>query len=284
MGRLDGWAGGRRHPCPTTAKTIKLSQPRHIADLLAKFQMTDAKPFLTPSTTATKLTVEGDLLDTTAYPYSTVIGSLMYIASCTRPDIAQAVGALARYMSAPTTAHWTAVKHILRYLAGTATYGLNYGPATFKLSAYCDASYAGCLDTRRSTTGYVFILNGGAITWTSRLQPTVAVSTTEAEYMAAAAATKEALWLRKLFADLRLPVTCIDIAADNQAAISLLKNPIVSLRSKHIDVLHHFARERVVRREVAFTYVPTNAMAADALTKPVPAAKHKFCCDAMGIK
>ena len=111
------------------------------------------------------------------------------------------------------------------YLAGTATYGLTYGPATFELSAYCDASYAGCLDTRRSTTGYVFILNGGAITWTSRLQPTVAVSTTEAEYMAAAAATKEALWLRKLFADLSLPIICIDIAADNQAAISLLKNP-----------------------------------------------------------
>lgn len=265
------------------AKTIKLSQPRHIADLLAKFQMTDAKPYETPSSAAIKLTAEGEPLDTVTFPYSNAIGSLMYIASCTRPDIAQAVGALARYMAAPTTAHWTAVKHILRYLAGTPNYGITYGPDTFSLAAYCDASYAGCLDTRRSTTGYVFILNGGAITWSSRLQSTVAVSTTEAEYMAAAAATKEALWLRTLFADLGLPVPCIDIAADNQAAISLLKNPIISLRSKHIDVLHHFARERVARGEVTFTYVPTDAMAADALTKPVPATKHKFCRASMGI-
>ena len=161
------------------AKTIKLSQPRHIADLLAKFQMTDAKPYETPSSAAIKLTAEGEPLDTVTFPYSNAIGSLMYIASCTRPDIAQAVGALARYMAAPTTAHWTAVKHILRYLAGTPNYGITYGPDTFSLAAYCDASYAGCLDTRRSTTGYVFILNGGAITWSSRLQSTVAVSTTE---------------------------------------------------------------------------------------------------------
>ena len=266
------------------ARTIKLSQPRHTADLLSKFQMTDAKPCETPASAATKLTAEGEPLDTVAFPYSTAIGSLMYIASCTRPDISQAVGALARYMAAPKTAHWTAIKHILRYLAGTANHGLTYGPASFKLAAYCDASYAGCLDTRRSTTGYVFILNGGAITWASRLQPTVAVSTTEAEYMAAASATKEALWLRKLLTDLRLPTPCIDIAADNQAAISLLKNPIISLRSKHIDVLHHFARERAARGEVTFSYVPTDAMAADALTKPVPATKFKFCRDAMGLK
>jgi hypothetical protein len=265
------------------AKTIKLSQPRHIADLLSKFHMTNAKPFETPSSAAIKLTAEGEPLDTTAFPFSTVIGSLMYIASCTRPDIAQAVGALARYMAAPTTAHWTAVKHILRYLAGTPDYGITYGPATFSLTAYCDASFAGCLDTRRSTTGYVFILNGGAITWAARLQSTVAVSTTEAEYMAAAAATKEALWLRTLFANLGLPILCIEIAADNQAAISLLKNPIISMRSKHIDVLHHFARERVARGEVTFTYVPTDTMAADALTKPVPATKHKFCRASMGI-
>lgn len=266
------------------AKTIKLSQPRHTSDLLAKFHMTNAKTFDNPCSTAIKLTADGEPLDTKAFPFSTVIGSLMYIASCTRPDIAQAVGALARYMAAPTTAHWTAAKHILRYLAGTSDYGINYGPAAFSLAAYCDASYAGCLDTRRSTTGYVFILNGGAITWSSRLQSTVAVSTTEAEYMAAAAITKEALWLRTLFADLRMSTPCIDISADNQAAISLLKNPIISMRSKHIDVLHHFARERVARGEVTFTYVPTDAMAADVLTKPVPTPKLKFCRNAMGIR
>ena len=130
----------------------------------------------------------------------------------------------------------------------------------------------------------MFILNGGAITWAARLQSTVAVSTTEAEYMAAAAATKEALWLRTLFADLGLPVPCIEIAADNQAAISLLKNPVTSMRSKHIDVVHHFTRERVSRGEINYHYVNTNDMIADALTKPLPPTKFIACRNGMGMQ
>ena len=162
----------------------------------------------------------------------TLIGSLMYLASCTRPDIAQAVGALARYMSKPTTTHWTAAKHVLRYLAGTTDYGIIFTPSDSTLNAYCDANHAGDIDTRRSTTGYVFTFNSGAITWSSRLQPTVAASTTEAEYMAAASTVKEALWLRKLFTDLDLHIACIDIKSDSQSAIHMLKNPVISLRSK----------------------------------------------------
>ena len=207
----------------------------------------------------------------------------MYLSICTRPDIAQAVGALARYMAQPTTAHWTAAKTVLRYLAGTADFGITFGSGTPGLDVYCDADYAGDIDTRRSTTAYVFNLNGGAITWASRLQPTVAASTTEAEYMAAAATVKEALWLRKLLRDLSLDITCITIKADSQSAIKLLKNPIVSNRSKHIDVVHHFARERVARNEVTFEYISTDNMVADSLTKPVPTTKFKFCRDSMGI-
>ena len=190
-----------------TTKTIKLSQTRHTTDLLSKFSMTESKPFDTPSTIALKLTADGEPLDTKTHPYSTLIGSLMYLASCTRPDIAQAVGALARYMANPTTAHWTAAKHVLRYLSGTTDYGIVFTPSNSQLTAFCDANHAGDIDTRRSTTGYVFILNNGAITWSSRLQPTVAASTTEAEYMAAAATVKEALWLRKILTDLDLHFT-----------------------------------------------------------------------------
>jgi ribonuclease HI len=230
-----------------------------------------------------KLTADGDPLDISEHPYSTLIGSLMYLASCTRPDIAQAVGALARYMSKPTTSHWTAAKHVLRYLAGTPDYGIIFSPSNATLDAYCDANHAGDIDTRRSTTGYVFTFKNGAITWSSRLQPTVAASTTEAEYMAAASAVKEALWLRKLFADLDLHIACIDIKSDSQSAIHMLKNPVISLRSKHIDIIHHFARERVIRGEVNFSYIPTDAMVADILTKPVPTNKFKYCRAAMGI-
>jgi hypothetical protein len=127
------------------------------------------------------------------------------------------------------------------------------------------------------------MLNGGAISWQSKLQPTVAASTAEAEYMAAAAAVKEGLWLRKLLADLGSSTACVKILADNQSAIKLLRNPISSVRSKHIDVAHHFARERVMRKEVAFSYVSTSEQLADVLTKVLPRFRFEECVAGMGV-
>ena len=263
------------------ARSLSLGQSRLTTDLLEKYGMTECKPLSTPLSTAAKLTKDGEPLDTAAHGYSQLIGSLMYLSVCTRPDISQAVGALARYMAAPTTAHWQAAKGVLRYIAGTANFGITFQGDN--LEAYCDADYAGDLDTRRSTTGYVFTLGGGAISWSSRLQPTVAASTTEAEYMAAAYAIKEGLWLRTLLNDLGMELDTITIMADSQSAIKLLKNPVFSMRSKHIDVIYHFARERVTRKDVTFKYISTNKMAADALTKPLPAAKLEFCRTTMGV-
>lgn len=266
------------------SNTIKLAQARNIKDLLSKYNMDNAKPVSTPSSPSIKLCKDdGELLNTTAYPYAPLIGSLMYLSICTRPDIAQAVGALARYMSCPTIAHWTAAKTVVRYLAGTPNLGITFGPDNPGLQAFCDADFAGDIDSRRSTSAYVFILNGGAISWSAKLQPTVAASTTEAEYIASASAIREALWLRKLFQDLDLDIDNILIKGDNQAALKLLKNPIVSTRSKHIDVIHHFARERMARNEVSFEYIPTASMVADALTKPVPLHKFTFCFTNMGL-
>jgi ribonuclease HI len=264
------------------SRTIMLAQHRLTADLLTKYNMMEAKSLSTPLSTATKLTKDGEPLDTAAYPYAPLIGSLMYLSICTRPDIAQAVGALARYMAAPTMVHWQAAKGVLRYLVGTADYGILFGSSS-GLETYCDADYAGDTDSRRSTTGYVFILNGGAISWSSRLQQTVAASTTEAEYMAAAAAIKEALWMRRLLSELGQDPGTVLIKADSQSAIKLLKNPIISMRSKHIDVIYHFARERVMRKDVAFEYIRTEYMAADSLTKAVPTSKFNLCRTAMGV-
>jgi hypothetical protein len=156
-------------------------------------------------------------------------------------------------------AHWRVALGVVRYLAVTATCRLTYGSGGPKLRAYCDAAmqrcsdadyaamqrcsdasdadYAGNVDSRRFTTGYVFVMHGGAVSWSSRLQPTVAVSTVEAEYMGAAAAVKEALWFRKLAGDIGLDIGGVQILCDNQGAIELLKHPIASQRSKHIDVL-----------------------------------------------
>jgi hypothetical protein len=140
--------------------------------MLERFNMADAKARRTPLPTGTRLVAEGDRLDTEAHPYSSLIGSLLYIAACTRPDIAFAVNALARYMSAPTEQHWLAAKAVVRYLRGTISLGITFGP-TGGLTGYCDADYGGELDSRRSTTAFLFTLNRGAISWGSRLQPTL---------------------------------------------------------------------------------------------------------------
>lgn len=186
-------------------------------------------------------------------------------------------------MSAPTAAHWQAAKGVLRYLAGTVDTGLLYSRSKAGFAAYCDADYAGDLDGRKSTTGYAFIMNGGAISWSSKLQSTVACSTVEAEYMAAAAAVKEALWLRMLCNDLGVCLETVRIWCDNQGCIKIAKDPIASVRSKHIDVVHHFTRERVARKEVEFVYCETGSMAADLLTKPVAPSKLLKCREMLGL-
>jgi hypothetical protein len=251
--------------------------------VVARFDMSDAKPAAVPLSASVKLSRDGDEpLDVSVFPYRELVGSLMYLAVCTRRDISQAVGALARYMSAPQKQHWDAARAMLRYVRGTTGFGICFGDA-LGLQGYCDADYAGDLDTRRSTTGLVFTLHGGAVSWSSRLQPTVAVSTAEAEYMAAASAVREALWLKKLVAVLGRDVSPVHMFCDNQAAIKLIKHLIASMRSKHIDVQHHFVRERVARGEVVFEYCSTNQMVADCMTKALPVHKFHNCLAGMGV-
>lgn len=272
------------------AGTISISQERMAHELVEKYGLGECKPKATPLSVAVKLSKEdGDLLDAAAArEYRELVGSLLYLTCCTRPDLAQAVGALTRYTAAPTSAHWTAAKGVLRYLASTAPLGITFGRSSSSpsdvLIGYADANYGGDIDTRRSTTGYAFILFGGVVSWSSRLQHTVAVSTAEAEYMAAAGAVKEALWLKTLLRDIGLQVPApLIIYGDNQAAIKLLKHPIASARSKHIDIIYHFARERVAAGEIEFVYISTSLMVADCLTKALPEAAFKACVKGFGM-
>lgn len=268
-----------------TNHMLKLGQERMTLELIKQYGMEDAKPKSTPMTARLSKT-DGELLDTTEHKYGSLVGSLLYLSICTRPDISQAVGALSKYLAEPREPHWAAAKGVLRYLKATLSLGITFGGKAREqlLLGYCDADYASDVDNRRSTTAYVFILHGGAISWASRRQQTVAASTTEAEYMAAAAAAKEALWLRILLADLRTTTGTITIRADNQSAIKILRNPIASVRSKHIDVIYHFARERAARKEIEYVYVATTEMLADMLTKAVPEPKHKLCCAGLGMR
>jgi hypothetical protein len=274
------------------ARTLMLSQRSYAESLLQKFRVADAKPRATPLPTNIKLLrSEDNLLDAAmATTYREAVGGLMYLACNTRPDLAQSVGMLARFMSAPTAEHWAAVISVLRYLRGTADLGLNYGGShsggargSSTVEGYCDADWAGDLNTRRSTTGFVFLLNGAAISWSSRLQQTVSTSTVEAEYVAAAEATREALWLRKLMRDLDVSEGATVIRSDNQGALSLVGNPIISERSKHIDIVYHFVRERAARGEIQLVYCPTEQMVADVLTKPLPEGAFVGFRIAMGV-
>jgi Reverse transcriptase (RNA-dependent DNA polymerase) len=268
------------------AKSITISHKRMVNDLVSKYGLEDSNPRRLPLSASSLVGTSEEPLDLKLFPYRQLVGSLMHLAVTVRPDISFAVGALARYMAEPTTTHWLAAKGVLRYLAGTPSLGITFGGSggiPLELQGYCDADYAGDTDTRKSTTGYVFLLNSGAVSWQSKRQPTVAASTTEAEYMAAASAIKEGLWLRKLLSDLQLGSGTISIFADNQSAIKLLRNPIITGRAKHIDVLHHFARERVLRKEVKVTYISTDAMLADMFTKVLSIAKHQLCCKGIGM-
>lgn len=177
-----------------------------------------------------------------------------------------------------------AVKRIIRYLKGTSGFKLCLGGKVQALMGYCNADWAGDANERRSTTGYVFFVGVGAISWNCKRQPTIALSTTEAEYMAASHCTREAIWLRKLMADVGVvQAEATKILCDNQGCIALAKNPTHHSRTKHIDVQHHFIREKLESGEICLEYCPTEDMVADVLTKALAREQHHMLTTSMGL-
>ncbi|KZV22485.1 hypothetical protein F511_19705 [Dorcoceras hygrometricum] len=199
-------------------RKIWLSQTNYLQKFLHRFNMQDSKPISTPLPVNFKLSSdmcpsnEAERMEMSRIPYASAVGSLMFAMICTRPDIAQAVGAVSRYMANPGREHWSTVKRILRYIKGTSNAALCFGGSYLTLRGYVDSDYAGDPDKRKSTTGYVFTLAGGAVSWVSKLQTVVALSTTEAEYMAATQACKETIWIQRLLEELghkQDRVTCL---------------------------------------------------------------------------
>jgi hypothetical protein len=249
--------------------TLELDQTAYIDQLLQRFGMADSKPVSTPMCQElTKIEPDGCEPDK---EYMRAVGSLLYAAIVTRPDIQFMVQQVARHLQSSGEEHWAAVKRGLRYLKGTRQLAIRYSSDAedpLRLKAYCDSDWGGDRDSRRSTTGYLTMVAGGPVSWTSKLQATVALSSAEAEYMAASAATQEVLYLRQLLIDLKHPqMEATTLLVDNQGAIALAKNPVLHQRTKHIDIRYHFIREKLKRGDVLLAYVPTGEQLADILTK-----------------
>ena len=210
----------------------------------------------------------------------------MYAAIGTRPDIAYAVQHLSQFTSRPSTAHITAVKRVFRYLNGTHTLGLTYqSDDANTLIGYTDADWASSPVDHRSISGYIYTLAGGAISWSSLKQRSVALSSMESEYMALAHATKEAVWLRALFSDLGLLSDGLTpLLGDNQAAISFSHNNQFHKRSKHIDVRYHFTCERIISNEITVTYCASEDNHADLFTKALARPAHERQLARIGLR
>lgn len=252
--------------------------------MLNKFDMNNANPNSVPADPHSKLE-KSEHPPEKNIPYREAVGSLMHLAIVSRPDIMFAVSLVSRFLNCYNETHWTAVKKILKYLKDTINYGLCYRSAkSSELVGYSDADYANDITTRRSTTGYIFIKCGAAVTWCSQRQHTVALSTTEAEFMAACAATKEAIWIKQLLCDLgefKQQVVMINI--DNQSAISVIKNINFHKRCKHIDTKYHFIKEKYYAKVIDLKYVSTCNQLADFLTKALPRDKFHYMREQIGM-
>lgn len=267
--------------------TITLSQSKYIGEVLRRFGMSDCKTSPIPMEPKLKLTCASATTHQSSYPYREVIGSLMYLMTSTRPDISFAVGKLAKYLNCHGPEHHSAAQQVLRNLKATPNIGLVYRKsAQFSgLQCFSDSDWASDEESRRSTTGYLFLLAGAPISWKSRLQPTVALSSAEAEYMALSSATQEAIHIRNICFDLKIiSPGSVTIFGDNQSSIAMAKNPVNHKASKHIAIRHHFVREKVDSNEVNLEYISTQNMLADFLTKALSKVVFYKCRDsAMGL-
>jgi Reverse transcriptase (RNA-dependent DNA polymerase) len=265
---------------------IALSQQKYIEEILERFGKSDVRPITTPAV-ANEHLVKLDSPEVNTKSYQGALGALMYLMLGTRPDLAYAVGTLSRYAANPGHDHQRALERVFRYLRGTCDYELTYRRGTdsgLTLYGFTDADWASDVNDRRSTSGYAFFLAGGAISWSSKKQTSITLSSTEAEYIAGTHGAKEAVWLRQFLEQIHFPPSSpTDMYMDNQSAIAIAKNPEFHDRTKHIDVCHHFLRKKVEDKQINLEYIPTNDQIADVLTKGLSREKHDKFMMGMGV-
>lgn len=252
-----------------TSNGIHINQAKYIRDMIKKFNFENLKPSPTPMCTSTKLDKDENGVAFDEKLYRSMIGSLLYL-TASRPDIMFAVCMCARFQSMPKLSHFKAVKRIFRYLQHTPTLGLWYDrQSSLSLHAYSDADYGGCRVDRKSTSGTCQFLGNSLISWFSKKQSSVALSTTEAEYMALSLCCTQLLWIKQQLSDFEIQVNNIPIYCDSTSAINLSKNPVLHSKAKHIEVRYHFLRDHVNLGHIHIEHVRTDQQVADIFTKPL---------------
>lgn len=264
---------------------VEFSQAASIDKLLEKFNMSDCRSVKTPMQPDLKLmpTTKRKPLD---QPYRELIGSIMYLMLATRPDLCFAIAYLSRFQDKVDETHWNTLKNVLRFLKGSKGYKLTFkrSPDKDPLLGYVDSDYGRDTVDRKSTTGYVFEVFGSTVVWCSRKQQVVALSSTEAEYVAVSVAVCEAIWIKGVLQDLQVDQTTpITLYEDNQSCIKMAQNQETK-RCKHIDVKHHHIRDKIETGEVDLKYIPTQDQKADLMTKPLAAPQFEKLIELIGMQ
>jgi len=277
-----------------TSEYYALSREQYVENSLKKFNMADCKPKRTPIDTSVKLSlmdcpqIDEEKAEMSIIPYREAVGVLMYLMVCSRPDIATAVGLVSRFMTNPGRKHWIAVKRIFRYLQGTKNLKLCFNRhmniENIRLYAYADADWAGNLVDRKSTSGCVVFINDMIIVWLSKKQACVALSTMEAEYVAAGLATQELLWILQVLKEFDLENVEMVLFQDNTSCVELIKNPKCTSKSKHIQIRHHFIQDEVKKEKLQVRYCKSKEMIADLLTKGQSVELFESQRDLLGLK
>ncbi len=267
--------------------TVSVHLSRYLHHFLAEFHMSDCNSVTTPLASGISLVPDGHALSAAdTSKYRTMVGKLLFAANTVRPDLSFAASALSRFIKSPHSNHLAAVKHVLRYVKGTLNYGLEFKKQeSFNLIGYCDSDWAGDKVDRKSITGYVFMLGSTAITWKSTKQQTVALSSTEAEYMALGDAVKEVLWLSQLMVHIGLKLhSPPTIFEHNEGCKMLSTHPVHHQRTKHIDIKHHFVRDHIAAGDCQLVSIDTENMVADMFTKNLGSVKFLKFVKLSGIK
>ena len=261
-----------------------VSQRKFTLELLKEFCPDDLSPVASPLDLNNKLFPDkGDLFHD-ASEYRKLVGKLNFLTN-TRPDLSFCVQHLSQFMSSPRQPHWDAAIHVLRYLKRDPCQGLFFSTdPSSSVTAYCDADWAACPNTRKSVSGYVVFLGDSLISWKSKKQHTVSLSSAESEYRSLRRVTAELSWLSRLLHELEIPnITPIPVKSNSQAAIYIARNPVYHERTKHIELDYHFVREKLCSGLISLTYTPTKLQLADVLTKPLTGIQHHSILGKLGV-